>query len=178
MCVNSRHLGPGARGKAARNGGARGGGSTELAALKRYVFQDSMRYPLRGSSLGHFSQKPSSHSRGVEKFLHFATPLELGPPFWPEMPPVRVPFVFFDLSEKIDFRSGGVVKIAPLICSRVLRTKITFQKCIISRVGDTFSERKGNSRLICLLFLTDMNSLENFQGLDTTRRSALEEFVG
>ena len=45
MCVNDRHLGPGARGRAAPNGVARGA-RTAIAALKRYVFLDFMRAPV------------------------------------------------------------------------------------------------------------------------------------
>ena len=146
MFLNYRHLCPGARGKAAQNSLSRDG-VTRCPRRSNVTFSRILcGTPCAVRVWATFSPKPSSHSRGVEKFLHFVTPLEREPPFWPEMLPVRVPGVFFDLSEKIDFRSGGVVKIATLIFTRVLQTKMTLQKCIISRVGDTFSKRKGNSR--------------------------------
>ena len=73
VCVNYRHLGPGARGKAARNGRARGG-STELAALKRYVFHDSMRAPVRRCSAVRFFAKVALSPQRCRKKIFLATP--------------------------------------------------------------------------------------------------------
>ena len=146
MFLNYRHLCPGARGKAARNSFSRDR-VTRSPRRSNVTFSRILCSPPSAARVwATFSQKTSSHSRGVERIVHFATPLEREPPFWPEMLPARAPRVFFDRSEKIDFRSGGVVKIATLIFTRVLQTKIALQKSIISRVGDSFLKRKGNSR--------------------------------
>ena len=122
------------------------GGKTASATLKRYVFQDSMRPPRRGSSFGHFFAKTELPLERCRTIFTLCDTSREGAPFLARNASRSSPTRFFDLSEKIDFRSGGVVKIATLIFTRVLQKKMALQKCIISRVGDSFLKRKGNSR--------------------------------
>ena len=53
-----------------------GGGRTAFAALKRYVFQGSMRDPVCRSTLGRFFGKVGLSLERCLFFFLFATPLE------------------------------------------------------------------------------------------------------
>ena len=55
----------------ARNGRLRGGGSTEFAALRCYVFQHSMRHPVRRSSLARFLAKWGLPLGKFDTLFHF-----------------------------------------------------------------------------------------------------------
>ena len=99
------------------------GGKTASATLKRYVFQDSMRAPLCGSSLGHFFAKTELPLERCRKVFALCDTSRAGAAFLARNASRSSPNRFFDLSEKIDFRSGGVVKIATLIFTRVLQNK-------------------------------------------------------
>ena len=62
LCLSSRQIGQGARGR----GEASGGGRTELVALEGCVFRRSMRAPtLRCSAMVVFSRKSDTRARGV-----------------------------------------------------------------------------------------------------------------
>ena len=81
--------------------GSSPGGLVGIRGAQTLRFPGFYARPLSPLESGpHFSKKRDSHSRGVEKFSHVATPLERELSFGPEMLPVRVPHVFFDLSEK------------------------------------------------------------------------------
>ena len=114
------------------------GGNTAFATLKRYVFQDSMRDPVCGSRLGHFFAKTELPLERCRKLFALCDTSRAGAAFWPKNASRSSPTRFFRPFRKIDFRSGGVVKMAPLIFTRVLQTKMTLQKCIISSVGNMF----------------------------------------
>ena len=83
--LNYRHLCPGARGKAARNSLSRDGVRRSPRRSNVTFSRILCATPRAARVWATFSQKTSSHSRGVEKFLHFATPLEREPllAFWP-----------------------------------------------------------------------------------------------
>ena len=122
--------------RGARNGGPKllivGWGRPASAALKRYVFQDSMRAPSCRTSLAHFFRKIGTpRSRVVDKFLNFATRLKWESFFCGLWPPFECQLWYF---YKHVFHQRGVVKITPVIFIRVLEARMSPRTCIISRV--------------------------------------------
>ena len=142
--LNYRHLGPGARGKAVRNSSSLAGAT--LHPRRSNVTFSRICAPPRAARVWAFFAKIELPLERCRKVFALCDTSRAGAAFLARNASRSSPKRFFDLSEKIDFRSGGVVKIATLIFTRVLQTKMALQKCIISRVGDSFSKRKGNSR--------------------------------
>ena len=115
-----------------------GWGRAASAALKRYVFQDSMRAHCGGSPLGHFFAKTKLPAERCRKVFALCDTSRVGAAFGARNASCWSPTRFFDLSEKIDFRSGGVVKIATLIFTRVLQTKWRSKCTLFPRWGPRF----------------------------------------
>ena len=94
-----------------------GGGRTAFAALKRYVFQGSMRAPVRRSTLGRFFGKVGL---SLERCLFFFSLQHLSngsPCFEQEAVPIRVPATVFQPNA---FQPRGVAKIGLMRFSLVL----------------------------------------------------------
>ena len=86
-----------------------------------------MRGPVARSSLGHFFAKNELPLERCQKVFALCDTSRAGAPFLARHASRSSP-KRFDLSEKIDLRSGSVVKLATLIFTRVLQITMELQK--------------------------------------------------